>query len=242
MNFAIIDDEKAARDELAYLVKLNFDNAKIIEFENGQSLIDYPEKNRLDIAFIDMNLGDFDGLTIGRCLKEVNKEISIIFATAYDDFALESYELGTFDYLTKPLDPRRFSILVKRLKEHIKMTRKLTISENPEVLAVTFNKKTDYVDLDSIVYIESSNRKSYVHTVDNETMQTTEKISDLEEKLKNDNFIRTHKSYIINTDYISKVQYFGNNSYDVIMKYYDDFKIPISRKKIKEFKDKVNIK
>ncbi|WP_423363643.1 LytR/AlgR family response regulator transcription factor [Mycoplasma sp. P36-A1] len=240
MLFAIIDDEKAARDELRYLLNENFKEINIIEFINGQQMLDYSQIEEIDVAFVDMNLGDYDGLTIGKKLKEINQEINIIFATAYDQYALDSFEIGTFDYITKPLDPKRFNILVNRLKNHFK-TIEYAYDHELEKLSISYNKKTKFIDINKIVYIESANRKTYIYTIDKEEIPTTEKMQDLEDKLSHDKFFRIHKSYIINLDHISSLEYYGHNSYDIRMKHYTSIRIPISRNKIRDFKTKIEI-
>lgn len=229
MKIAIVDDEKAARSEVIFLVEKYLTNYDIVEFNNGSSIISYENKQDIDIAFLDIHLGDIDGLALAKLLKEINEDIKIIFVSAYNEYALDGYDIGVFDYLTKPLCEDRFNKMINRLPEK----KSLNISKQ---LQISSNKKTYYIDTDSIVYIESRDRKTWINTTTAQ-YETSHLLSELEDKLTQDNFFRCHKGYIININYLLSLESFSTAQYDITLKNYEQIKIPLSRNKYRLFKE-----
>lgn len=225
-NIMVVDDEKAARKEIIYFINKYFTNIEIREYSSGKDFITNCVKEEISLAFIDIHLGDIDGLTIARILKDVNSNVKIIFVSAYDEYALESYEIGIFDYLTKPLLESRFEHLVDRINKE-------GLNKN-SVLTLTNNKDTHYINIEDIRYVESLNRKCYVYT-EATTYITSLNLIQLE-LLLNKKFFRCHKAYIVNLSYVRSIRCKCNNQYELYISQDDTTMIPISRNKIRELR------
>lgn len=230
---AIIDDEKAARDELSFLICKYFSQMPIVEFNSGHDFLDYTDKDKLAIIFLDIHLGDIDGLLIAKMIKELNSDVVIVLVTAYDKYALKSYEIGIFDYITKPIIEKRFEKLVNRIESETNVLKSKNIS-------FTTNKVTYVINVDDIIYIEFVDRKINIITKTN-TYNTSMSLNKILTMLPANIFFRTHKSYVVNTNYIESIEQAYTSYYDINLMDLPRVKIPVSRTKIKELKLLLNI-
>jgi DNA-binding LytR/AlgR family response regulator len=166
----------------------------------------------IDLLFLDIKMPNITGIDFLKSLKHPPKTI---FTTAYRDFAIESYELEAIDYLLKPITFERF---FKSVDKYLRET-------NPVKAVPTFEiQKEDYIllksagksfkiKLDEILYVESIKDYIKVHKADGTNITSKYKISNLETELPSDNFIRIHRSFIINT---AKITAFSNTDIEVL--------------------------
>ena len=103
----VVDDETPARKELMYLISSVIDDIEIFEARDGEEALNIINKSNIDAAFIDINMPDIDGISLAREIYGINSEIKIIFATAYDCYAIKAFDLDAVDYILKPFDERR---------------------------------------------------------------------------------------------------------------------------------------
>lgn len=232
MKIAIIDDEKLARQELKYLLSEHFNNEDINEYGSANDFINDSAKNLFNIIFIDIHLGDINGLMLAKMIKEINKDALIIFVSAYSKYAIDSYDIGVFDYLTKPLIPQRFNKLMDRIKDTLGKTS--IIKDN--YLRINTAKRKIFINKDDIIYIEACNRKSFIYCKD-QSFETSKSLLEIEDMLIESNFFRCHKSFIININYLSSIDTFSSNQYDIYLKYFEKKAIPLSRNKLNIFKE-----
>lgn len=230
---AIIDDEKAARDELEFMMEKYFSQCNVVTMASGNEFLDFKDKEKLSIVFLDIHLGDIDGLAIAKMIKELNNEIIIVLVTAYDKYALKSYEIGVFDYITKPIIEHRFESLVRRIESETDVLKR-------KMLSITSNKITYVINTEDIIYIEYLNRKTTIVT-DRGSFNTTLSLNKLLSLLPCSNFFRTHKSYIVNIDFIESIELDYATYYDINIIGQERLKIPLSRNKVKELKQMLNV-
>lgn len=226
---AIVDDEKAARDELEFLVNKYFNNSEIIKLNSGTDFINFKEKEKISIIFLDIHLGDIDGLLIAKMIKEMANDTIIVLVSAYDKYALKSYEIGIFDYITKPIIESRFENLVYRIKKETNVLKKGSIS-------LTSGRTTFVINVEDIVYIEYIERKIVVHTNEKKEYMSSLSLNKLLSMLPDDLFFRAHKSYVVNIKYIDSIEQAYSSYYDINLKGFSRIKIPVSRNKTKELK------
>ena len=220
----IVDDEVIARDIIAsHLSKI--DNIEVIaQCKNAIEAFNVIRNNTVDLVFLDINMPEISGIAFA---KSINKDIKIIFTTAYRDYAVEGFDLQAVDYLLKPI---AFERLLKAVDRYFEVSPELKIAsiEKPDInnfIFVRSNRRMVKVDFDSIQYIESYSDYIKIHT-DDETIVTRETISAVEAKLPKAQFIRIHRSYIVR---LSKIQSFTNEDITVNRK-----ALPISRSYRKE--------
>lgn len=234
MRIAVVDDERPARSELVYLIRQCSPDAEIVEAESGEKLLELFESDMFDICFIDIDLKGANGTTLASMIKSKSEEVSIIFATAYQEYAVKAFELGAVDYLLKPFDLERVRKTIDRVRNR---TYSSTGKGTGAIDKVMVNKGTSFqvVDVKDIIYIETEKRSCKIHTKDHSYIQN-ESLNYYESRLKEKRFFRIHKSYLINLDYVSEMIPTYNNGYAVKMKYSKTEGLPIGRTQMREFR------
>lgn len=235
MKIAVIDDERPARGELKHQLLELLPEAEIAEGDSGAAALRLAGEDEFDLFFLDINLGDINGTVLVNALKNMQPEMKIVFVTAYSEYAIQAFELGVEDYVMKPFSPKRLKKVLDRLiatghQETDKSTGHGI--EAPHRIAINSNNKTIFEDVKNIVYIETYNRGCKVYTLENE-YNDSRTIGEYEKKLAGGHFFRIHKSYLINTDKVKEVFPWGNNSFSLRMRGYENNILPISRDKTK---------
>ena len=160
------------------------------------------QKQQIDVLFLDIHLPKLKGLDFIKTLKTAPQ---VIVTTAYREYAIEGYELNVLDYLVKPINFNRFLMAVNKLKtrnnDHIIFSPVQTAPAERLHLFVNVNKKMVKVYLDEILFIES--KKEYISIVTKaKSFLTKFQLSDMEEQLGKNNFLRVHRSFLISKDKI----------------------------------------
>lgn len=239
LTCVIVEDEFPAREELKYFLSNHKGISLEKEFDNPVDSLKYLQENRVDVVFLDINMPELDGMSLGKILTKLNPNLKIIFITAYRDYAAEAFEIKAFDYLLKPYSEKRIMEVLDNLTS-IKEESTSKEIEKINKVTVLSNEKMVVLSLDEIYYIEVSDKESLVYTKDN--LYTSKlKISKWEEILPKNKFYRTHRAYIVNLDKIKEVEPWFNSTF--VLKIQDlKFKVPVSRNNIKEFKELLSIK
>lgn len=239
LTCVIVEDEFPAREELKYFLTKHKEISLEKEFENPIDSLKYLQENKVDIVFLDINMPELDGMSLGKILTKLNPNIKIIFITAYRDYAAEAFEIKAFDYLLKPYSEKRITEVLNNLTM-IKDNSPTKEVEKINKVTVFLDEKMVVLSLDEIYYIEVSEKESLVYT-QNEIYTSKLKISKWEEILPKNKFYRTHRAYIVNLDKIKEVEPWFNGTF--VLKIQDlKFKVPVSRNNIKEFKKLLSIK
>ncbi len=239
LTCVIVEDEFPAREELKYFLTKHKEISLEKEFENPIDSLKYLQENKVDIIFLDINMPELDGMSLGKILTKLNPNIKIIFITAYRDYAAEAFEIKAFDYLLKPYSEKRITEVLNNLTM-IKDNSPIKEVEKINKVTVFLDEKMVVLSLDEIYYIEVSEKESLVYT-QNEIYTSKLKISKWEEILPKNKFYRTHRAYIVNLDKIKEVEPWFNGTF--VLKIQDlKFKVPVSRNNIKEFKELLSIK
>lgn len=239
LTCVIVEDEFPAREELKYFLTKHKEISLEKEFENPIDSLKYLPENKVDVVFLDINMPELDGMSLGKILTKLNPNIKIIFITAYRDYAAEAFEIKAFDYLLKPYSEKRITEVLNNLTM-IKDNSPTKEVEKINKVTVFLDEKMVVLSLDEIYYIEVSEKESLVYT-QNEIYTSKLKISKWEEILPKNKFYRTHRAYIVNLDKIKEVEPWFNGTF--VLKIQDlKFKVPVSRNNIKEFKELLSIK
>ncbi len=214
----IADDEKAGRVLIKEFLEDYPDLVLISEVNNGVDAITEINRFKPDLVFLDIQMPGKTGFEVLNHLEEIPK---IIFSTAYDEYALKAFEVHAVDYLLKPYTKERFHMAVERLNaqnDTIGALAKSIFMEEPSYpnrVLVHFNKKLITVKCEEILWIEAYGDYSRIHTSD-QVYLSNFGISDLEQKLNSQVFLRVHRSSIINLDKVKELNKYGK-SYDVTM-------------------------
>ncbi|OOG94025.1 LytR/AlgR family response regulator transcription factor [Bacillus pseudomycoides] len=240
LKVLVVDDEMLARDELKYLLQRTKEVDVIEEADCVEDALEKLMGNKPDLVFLDIQLSDDNGFEIANILKKMKNPPSIVFATAYDQYALQAFEVDALDYILKPFDEERIAQTLKKYKK-----RKQTETEkNQDVatemykLALPIEESIVLVNIEDIVYVGLVDGKVTVKTI-RETYVTHDTLVILEKKLPQTGFMRVHRSFIANINHISEIQPWFNSTYNLIMK--EGSKVPVSRTYVKELKKLLRI-
>ena len=199
----IIDDEPLAASLIEDYVSKVPQLEIVAICNNALEAFEILKTKKVDLLFLDIQMPTLTGIDF---LKSLRNPPKVIFTTAYREYALESYELEVLDYLLKPIPFNRFFQAIDKYFKTIPSNKISSPDENSKedianYIYVNVNKKHHKVLFDDILYVESLKDYIRIHTSENSIM-TKEKISDFEQLLPSF-FLRTHRSYIVNTEKIT---------------------------------------
>lgn len=220
IKVCIIEDEPEIRKLLRMIVEKQEGFTVVSENGDFASAISDFTKYRPDVAFVDIDLKGDSGLECAKVFTELNPKLKVIFATAHSEYMANAFEIYAFDYLVKPFNVERVVKTLSRIKNK-------TAEENSAVV-VQLEKLSDklmikgkeqivFVDKKDIIFIERSDNATSIVT-EEEVYKTSASLSAIEEKLSTSEFMRCHKSYIINISRISKIEPYGRWTYIVKFK------------------------
>ncbi|PLX06535.1 MAG: DNA-binding response regulator [Marinilabiliales bacterium] len=216
----IIEDEYPAVEILkGFIGKVSTLEVKA-SFDNALSAISYLSKNKIDVIFLDIQLPELNGIDFIKTL--VNPPL-IVITSAYNEHAIEAFELVVFDYLLKPFSFQRFIKTINRINEHFESSDPSDTTIENRYINVKENRHNIKINIDDIIYIES--QKEYIRIVCEESeVKTKMGISKIEEILS-DSMLRVHRSFIVSLNKVTsftKKQIFLNDHIIPIGKYYQN--------------------
>jgi len=211
MKAIIVDDEPKAIE----LLKSYLSHFRSIElvgtFRNGLKAFEFLSNEPVNLILLDINMPHISGISLSKMLPE---NVKVIFTTAYSEYAVESYEKQAVDYLVKPISLERFTKSISRV---LSSTPLISQKEN-QLIFVKSGFETHRLESASILFLEKDGNYMNYHC-ENQKILARETIQESFEKLPN-NFIQTHKSYIVNLD---KIMSYTSNEMTI-----GKVKIPIS--------------
>ena len=242
----IIDDEYLARQRVLKLLE-EYDEIKCIgEAKNGNLGIELIKEMEPDLVFLDIQMPDIDGFEMLQKLKNSKHKPYIVFTTAYDSYAIKAFDVHALDYLLKPFDEDRFSESMNKVIEYFKIKKSSDFGDKLMGLIKDFDRQDDHyiakfeikergfeieVDIDDILYIEANG--NYLNLVTKEKVQLYRAtMSNIADSLNPTQFLRVHRSFILNKNFISKCTYLNNNEYEFKMKNGDSINSGRSYKEI----------
>ncbi len=247
IKIVIIEDEAPARDLLKTYLSNETDIEIAEECENGFDGIKAISKHKPDLIFLDVQMPKLTGFEMLELLDDYPQ---IIFTTAYDQYAIKAFELNATDYLMKPFSKERFLKALTKAKSQI--LEKKPEGENVKQLVsklkeqsgtidrifVKTGSRIDVIPVDEIIRIDAQDDYAEIITK-NKSYLKKETMNFLEKNLPKSNFIRVHRSSIINSDYMDKIEKYGKESYLVVLK--DGSRVNVSKSRIKELKTTLGI-
>ncbi len=243
----IIDDEEPAR----LLVKnflADFCEIEIVdEFADGFSGLKAINELKPDLVFLDIQMPKLTGFEI---LELAEHQADIIFTTAYDQYAINAFEANAVDYLLKPFNRDRFANAVKKAIDRYisknKQQKKVksviaAIDEKPEIIdriAVRTGTKIQVIPADEILYLEAYGDYVRVHTNTGSFLKE-KTMKYFETHLPSAQFIRIHRSYIVNINQVERLEYYDKESYIAVLK--NHLSLKVSSSGYKTIKEALNI-
>ncbi len=207
MKYLIIDDEYIAHDIIQEYCDLLPNLELVKNCYDALEALDYLTKNKVDLIFLDLNMPKIKGFEF---LRTLSNPPSVIVTTAYQEYALEGYELNVVDYLLKPFSFSRFLTAINKVvgtksfnTPNFTQSTGKTTSQN--TIFLKSNKKYIQVVIEEILYIEAAGNYAKVVTTNN-LITIREKISDVLVSLDSDAFLQVHKSFVVAIKHIHSIE------------------------------------
>jgi two-component system, LytTR family, response regulator len=210
MKAILIDDEKRARISLALLLQEYCPNVEIVaECENLSEGVKAIRKHNPDLVLLDIEMPGHSGLELLDFFDENDINFSIIFTTAYNEYALQAFKFSAIDYLLKPINPEELSEAILRLEkqkqklENFKILKENINDESLTKIAVPSGNSLLFIDTTKIAYIKGEGSYSEVFCNNNTSNLVSRNLKNFEDILcKDKRFMRVHKSYIVNFEQV----------------------------------------
>lgn len=225
INCIIVDDESVAREILENHLGRIGSIRVAASCKNAIEAFRAINEQQVDLVFLDINMPGIDGLSF---VKSMTRDIKVIFTTAYREYAVDGFDLRAVDYLLKPISFERLLQAINRFVDESGVNRNGRIESAGEEVGESFYVKSDRkmvrVWLEGILYIESFGDYLKIHMKDR-TVVTRETLTAIEAKLPADQFIRTHRSFLVSLaaidSFTSEIVEIGNHEIPVSLSYRD---------------------
>ncbi len=239
MKALIIDDERLARTELKRLLT-PFKEIKVVgEAVNADDALEKIQELKPDLLFLDIQMPGKTGFDM---LEELDSVPTVIFVTAYDEYALKAFEYNALDYLLKPIEPKRLEETVNKL---IEKKRKKTISEldkdfltEGDQVFVKDGEKCWFVKLENVRLFESEGNYVRIYFGENKPL-ILRTLNYLDERLDDKTFFRANRKHIVNLKWIASIEPWLNGG--LLVKLKDGQKVEVSRRQAIKFKDMLSL-
>jgi two-component system, LytTR family, response regulator LytT len=251
MNTVIVDDEKPARDELAYLLKSFPEVTVVAQGKNGLEAVALIKEHNPDLVILDVQMPGLDGLGVIKRLKDrKGKMPHIVFATAYDQYAVQAFEVNAVDYILKPFDKQRLAKAIQRARKS--MDAEVFPAERLETLVNQLGQQRQgqpvklllksqgrllLVDAGDVVCASIEDGTITVSTREFEGTSNYRTIEELMESFDSDRFWRAHRSHLVNIDHIKEVMPWFKSSYMLKMADRRHSEVPVSRAQTKRLRE-----
>ncbi|MCK4778449.1 MAG: LytTR family transcriptional regulator DNA-binding domain-containing protein [Actinomycetia bacterium] len=236
LNILVVEDEAPAREELVYLLKKSKYIEKIQEASNAKEALNVLRDQKLDIAFLDIQMPGITGIEIAEMVNAFPIKPFIVFITAYSEYAVKAFDFEAVDYLLKPFDEKKLHRAIKRVvikkSEVVKIQNKMKLNN----LVIKKSGRLILVPVEKILYAKAEGDYIYIITPDNSFL-TNYSLKKLEKKTEGFNFFRTHRSYLVNLDRIKEIRS-QKGRIEILFKEING-KVPVSRRKTKKLKVRI---
>jgi two-component system response regulator LytT len=247
----IVDDEQPARDELAFLLKGISDVEVVGQGKNGVEAVNLIRELNPQVVFLDVQMPGIDGFGVIKKLLEKKARLPFfVFATAYDHYAVQAFEVNAIDYLLKPIARARLEKAIGKIRRELeaveptqqKLDRLVQLVEERPVpqrskLLVKSGGRLVLVDSDDIIYASIEDGVITVVTRDLEGQSNFRTVEELQSNLDPNSFWRAHRSYLVNINRIREVVPWFKSSYQLKMDDRKQTEIPVSRAQTRRLRE-----
>lgn len=216
----LIEDEAGMRLLLRKIIEKLPEFEVVAECEELTEAVIAFNRQKPEVVFLDIGIKGQNGIECARILTDLNPKVKIIFATAHTEYMSEAFELYAFDYLVKPFDLERVKRTLGRIVEQMlpkecePEEKVLNIQHRQDKLLVKGKESMSFIHIPDIILIQRENNATVIYT-EKDSYVTSVSMAELEKKLDPEQFLRSHKSYIINLSRIRKIEPYGRWTYIV---------------------------
>ncbi|HZS28825.1 MAG TPA: LytTR family DNA-binding domain-containing protein [Candidatus Angelobacter sp.] len=250
LSAVIVDDEQLARDELSYLLKSVDDVSVVAQGNNGLEAVNLVKEFSPDLLFLDVHMPGLNGFAVLK--KLLDKKIplpQIVFATAYDQYAVKAFEVNAIDYLLKPFDRKRVTQAVEKARrkiqgsapgsEKLDTLMKLLESQRPQNSKVLLRStgRLLLIDQKDVCFASIEDGIISVVTTNLEGQSNCRTLEELLESLDPEIFWRAHRSFVVNINRIKEVVPWFKSSYQLRMDDRKQTEVPVSRAQTRRLRE-----
>jgi two-component system LytT family response regulator len=230
LKVLVVDDEALARRNVTLLLRDDPDIGSVAECGSGQEAIEAIRKARPDLLFLDVQMPEYGGFDVLEMLGG-DMPPTVIFVTAYDQYALRAFEAGALDYLLKPFDDARFARALDRAKERLAHLAPQPLHRIP----VKDGNKMLFVEAADVDWVDAAGYYACLH-VGKETHVVRRTLADLERDLGEDRFLRIHRSVLVNLERVHGLE-LKEGACEAVLK--SKARLPVSRRYRKRLQDRL---
>jgi len=257
INTIIVDDEKPARDELAFLLKAFPEIHLLAQGKNGLDAVNLIKEHNPDLVFLDVQMPGLDVFGVLQKLVERHLRVPhVVFATAFDHYAVQAFDVNAVDYVLKPFDKARISKAIQRVKREIEAqanpTERLeqlvsqlaapkTAASQPAKILIRSQQRMLLVDSADLIFASIDGGLISVTAKDVEGTSNYRTLDELLAALDCDSFWRPHRSYLVNIHHIKEVVPWFKSSFMIKMDDKKHSEIPVSRQQTKRLRELFNL-
>lgn len=235
----LVDDEPKAIKSLEWEIANFCKGVEVMAtFTKPNEAITYLQHHNPDCVFLDVEMPEMDGFQFLNHFK--NRHFSVVFVTAYNQYAIKAIKENAMDYLLKPIDSDELVLTIEKLNADQKYERNYDLleerlnSHTNKRITIPVEGKLIFINIDNIVYCESDGNYCTIHLADKDSLLISKKLKEISSILPDEDFFRVHNSYVINLKRVS--EYLKTDGVVVL----DNLKkIPVSRNKKAAFLDKI---
>ena len=252
INTIIVDDEKPARDELAFLLKAFPEINVIGQGKNGLDAVNLIKEHSPDLVFLDVQMPGLDGFGVLKKLVERKVKVPhVVFATAFDHYAVQAFDVNAVDYVLKPFDKARIAKAIQRARREIEtevsptdrleqLVNQLGAAKqatSPSKILVKSQQRLLLVDAEDLIFASIEGGLISVVARDVEGSSNYRTLEELFDALQSDSFWRSHRSYLVNIHHIKEVVPWFKSSFMLKMNDKKQSEIPVSRQQTKRLRE-----
>lgn len=250
LTVIVVDDEKLARDELTFLLRSVSGVEVIGTATNGLEAVECIKTKVPQLVFMDVQMPGLDGLSAAKKVINASDDSPhFIFATAYDQYAIEAFEINAVDYLLKPVEKVRLTESIERAKKRLEspqspdhleqlLNRVETLTKlSPNKLVIKNSNRMLLVDAQDVIYAFTQDGLIRVVTNQVEGQSSYKTLEELQTVLSAPDFWRPHRSYVVNVNKIQEVVPWFKSTYQLRMSDRSQTEIPVSRAQTKHLRE-----
>jgi DNA-binding LytR/AlgR family response regulator len=230
-----VDDEPPALDELAYLLRADPRIARLHTAPDATEALRILRDHEVDAVFLDIRMPGLDGLELARVLRRFARPPAVVFVTAYEDAAVDAFDLGVVDYVRKPIRADRLAESVRRVVARLVLPLSPQPAAGEDVsIPVELAGVTKMLPRSSVRWVEAQGDYARLHTAGGSHLVRVP-LATLAERWADAGFVRIHRSYLVQIRLIGELR-LTNSGYVVIV---DGAELPVSRRHTRELKDRL---
>ncbi len=235
MDVLLLEDEVSTRDFFTMLLHDIPGVTKVMSTSNGKEAINLARYHHPDLILLDIELvnDDLNGLEVAKQIYSFNQDACLVFLTAHSQYAISSFAVHPYSYILKPIVIDEFKAVIKEIADMVNAAGIRT----DHALVVPFGHKKDFILKEDIRFIEVHGKQSIINTKFGQ-WTTYKPLEELEKQL-NEDFIRVHRSFIVNIKQIKSIKEVYDRTYEIEIRDYSH-KIPMSRNAYSKYKQRLN--